>query len=125
MGRLKCDTVPLLTCDSGETQRFLEDSSQEHDDEEINEKTSKRNGINWIVAAAFIVADIAGGGVVTMPKAILTSGYLAGLLITFIVCAIFCYTGILLGQNWLIMCKRWPIYRKEHCRKPYQGIYKK
>lgn len=37
-------------------------------------------------------------------------------MITVAVC--FCYTAHLLGENWLIMRKRWPIYN-QHCRKPY------
>lgn len=80
MGRLKCDTVPLLSCDVGESQRFLDDSSNEQNEDESHSKDTalnvKSKGINWVTAGAFIVADIAGGGVVTMAGAILNAGFL-------------------------------------------------
>uniref|UniRef100_A0A914HYS4 cystathionine gamma-lyase n=1 Tax=Globodera rostochiensis TaxID=31243 RepID=A0A914HYS4_GLORO len=64
-----------------------------------------RTGLGWVTAALFIVADIAGGGVVAIPVALLNSGLLIAHLI---------------GKNWVTMCARWPdVYGKVHCRKPY------
>jgi hypothetical protein len=118
MVKLKYDTVPLLNSNQEENRRLSEDSISEGDDKSNN----NQNGIGWTTAAVFIVADIAGGGVVTIPSAILKSGgYLSGIIVTSIVCAIFTYTGILLGDIWIDMCRRWPVYRKEMCRKPYPG----
>uniref|UniRef100_A0A0N4ZB95 Aa_trans domain-containing protein n=1 Tax=Parastrongyloides trichosuri TaxID=131310 RepID=A0A0N4ZB95_PARTI len=78
----------------------------------------KINGLHWITTSLFIVADLAGGGIVAMPLAMVKSGLIAGLIIMFILFIVFTYTAHLLGQNWIRMCKNWPEYN-EHCRKPY------
>ncbi|VDM46092.1 unnamed protein product [Toxocara canis] len=82
------------------------------------EQFGKPNGLNWFTTTLFIVADMAGGGVVAMPIAMLQSGGIAGAIIIAILCVAFCYTAHLLSENWTIMCERWSVY-KEHCRKPY------
>uniref|UniRef100_A0A915ME09 Amino acid transporter transmembrane domain-containing protein n=1 Tax=Meloidogyne javanica TaxID=6303 RepID=A0A915ME09_MELJA len=77
-------------------------------------------GLNWITAALFIIADMAGGGVVAIPIALLNSGLLIGSLSILFIGTAFCYTAHLLGENWMTMCRRWPeVYGREHCRKPY------
>ena len=78
----------------------------------------KPHGLHWITAALFIVADMAGGGVVAMPTAMLKAGSIGGAINIIIIAVSFCYTAHLLGENWNAMCERWPVYR-EHCRKPY------
>ncbi|CEF59362.1 Amino acid transporter, transmembrane family-containing protein [Strongyloides ratti] len=78
----------------------------------------KLNGLHWITTSLFIVADLAGGGVVAMPLAMVKSGLMAGLLIMIILFIVFTYTAHMLGQNWIRMCQNWPEYN-EHCRKPY------
>uniref|UniRef100_A0AC34FNN6 Amino acid transporter transmembrane domain-containing protein n=1 Tax=Panagrolaimus sp. ES5 TaxID=591445 RepID=A0AC34FNN6_9BILA len=78
----------------------------------------KAHGLHWITAALFIVADMAGGGVVTLPIAMLAAGETAGTIGIIIIAISFCYTAHLLGENWNTMCRKWPVYR-DHCRKPY------
>uniref|UniRef100_A0A1I7SWI0 Aa_trans domain-containing protein n=1 Tax=Bursaphelenchus xylophilus TaxID=6326 RepID=A0A1I7SWI0_BURXY len=103
MRSLECaDSIPLLHSNEKSDMQFKQ----------------PKKGINWVIAAAFIVADMAGGGVVTMPVALLKSGGLIGGLVIFVVATAFCYTAHLLGENWTIMKKRWPEY-SSHCRKPY------
>uniref|UniRef100_A0A0K0EY53 Aa_trans domain-containing protein n=1 Tax=Strongyloides venezuelensis TaxID=75913 RepID=A0A0K0EY53_STRVS len=78
----------------------------------------KLNGLHWITTSLFIVADLAGGGVVAMPLAMVKSGLICGLIIMIILFVIFTYTAHMLGHNWIRMCQNWPEYT-DHCRKPY------
>ncbi|MFH4980548.1 hypothetical protein AB6A40_007257 [Gnathostoma spinigerum] len=79
---------------------------------------SKTASIGWFTAALFVVADMAGGGVVAMPSAMLKSGDIAGSFVMAALAVSFCYTAHLLSDNWSIMCDRWDDY-SYHCRKPY------
>ena len=86
----------------------------EVDDAEENPK----GGIGWFVAALFVVGDMAGGGLVALPTAMIQSGFWIGLLFSVVMTLMFMYTSCLLGRNWVILRRRWPVYRK-HCRQPY------
>lgn len=81
-------------------------------------KITNANGLGWLTTSLFIIADLAGGGVVAMPVAMLYSGHIAGTIVIITLGASFLYSAHLLSKNWLILRSRWDIY-KEHCRKPY------
>ncbi|CAJ0920067.1 unnamed protein product, partial [Mesorhabditis belari] len=83
-----------------------------------------KSKMHWIIAAIFLVADMVGGGVVVMPVAFKQSGMMMGCLFMVVICVIFEYTGWELGQVWVIMQERWPLY-KQHCRKPFPEMAKK
>uniref|UniRef100_A0AAF5PZH9 Amino acid transporter transmembrane domain-containing protein n=1 Tax=Wuchereria bancrofti TaxID=6293 RepID=A0AAF5PZH9_WUCBA len=78
----------------------------------------KPNGLHWITAALFLIADMAGAGIVAFPIAMTRSGTFGGIIILILLAITFCYTACILSKNWIIMCKRWTVYAK-HCRKPY------
>uniref|UniRef100_A0A914H4C3 Amino acid transporter transmembrane domain-containing protein n=1 Tax=Globodera rostochiensis TaxID=31243 RepID=A0A914H4C3_GLORO len=79
-----------------------------------------RHGINLFVAAFFIVAQMAGGGIVALPTAIIQSGLVPGLTLNVALTLMTVSTSIMLGKCWVLLRRRWPsIYRERHCHQPY------
>uniref|UniRef100_A0A914HP62 Amino acid transporter transmembrane domain-containing protein n=1 Tax=Globodera rostochiensis TaxID=31243 RepID=A0A914HP62_GLORO len=86
-----------------------------------NGKLRKARGLGWILAALFVVADMAGGGIVALPTAVVRCQFYPGLLILLFMALISTTSAIMLGQCWEILIRRFPAYRT-HCRKPYAEI---
>ncbi|XP_061176317.1 LOW QUALITY PROTEIN: uncharacterized protein LOC133185231 [Saccostrea echinata] len=81
------------------------------------------SGLSIPFAALFIVGEIAGTGVLALPKAIDDSGWIG--LVLIVACALLSsYTGSILGQAWLIVRERYPEY-KRHCPNPYPVLGEK
>uniref|UniRef100_A0A0R3RKB9 Aa_trans domain-containing protein n=1 Tax=Elaeophora elaphi TaxID=1147741 RepID=A0A0R3RKB9_9BILA len=90
-----------------------------------NEKHRNEQGLGWIITSFFIVGDLAGGGIVALPAAIVVFNLeffdekiLHGLIMNTVMALAMTYTAHMLGLSWTILQRRWPEYR-EHCRKPY------
>uniref|UniRef100_A0A1I8B0S5 Aa_trans domain-containing protein n=1 Tax=Meloidogyne hapla TaxID=6305 RepID=A0A1I8B0S5_MELHA len=96
----------------------------EKDIEQKSQEKSKKNGLGWFVACLFVVSDMAGGGLVALPTAMINSGFWPGILLSFLMTLIFMFTSKALGRNWVILRRRWPVYRK-HCRQPYPEMGKR
>lgn len=80
-------------------------------------------GLNWFVTGLFIVAQLAGGGIVALPTAVIQSGLWTGIFLNILLTIMACSTSIMLGKSWLILQRRWPvIYKDNHCREPYPEI---
>nr|CDJ94972.1 Amino acid transporter domain containing protein [Haemonchus contortus] len=75
-------------------------------------------GFSWLVAAVFIIGETAGSGLVAMPNAIKNTGLIGGPILLCLLAVVTSRTAMQLGDNWLIMQKRWPQYL-EPCRSPY------
>ncbi|VDK68476.1 unnamed protein product [Anisakis simplex] len=81
------------------------------------------HGMSWIITGLFVVGDLAGGGIVALPTATVQLGenhfdVYFGLFLTFVMTLCVAYTAYILGEAWVILQRKWPIYRS-HCRKPY------
>ncbi|CAD5231820.1 unnamed protein product [Bursaphelenchus xylophilus] len=81
----------------------------------------RKHGLNWIITGLFVVGDIAGGGLVALPTAMIQSQFWSGLVAMFIMTFVTGYTSYVLGLSWMILIKNWPEYRS-HTRKPYPEI---
>ncbi|XP_076031446.1 uncharacterized protein LOC143019568 [Oratosquilla oratoria] len=86
-----------------------------HDEEERRAK-----GLGVFLAAIFLVGEIAGAGVLALPRAVADLGW-CGLPLLVFLCVIIGYSGTRLGMCWVLVEERWPQYRNK-CRKPYPVI---
>uniref|UniRef100_A0A915CPH7 Amino acid transporter transmembrane domain-containing protein n=1 Tax=Ditylenchus dipsaci TaxID=166011 RepID=A0A915CPH7_9BILA len=88
-----------------------------------NGKLQKAKGLGWVVTGLFVVGDLAGGGLVALPTAMIQFGFFFGMFFTVLMSIIVSYTAYVLGQCWCILQRRWPeAYTQGHVRKPYPEI---
>ncbi|XP_063591326.1 uncharacterized protein LOC134768430 [Penaeus indicus] len=72
------------------------------------------------LAAAFLVAEMSGSGVLALPKAVANTGW-SGLPLMVLLCACVGFAGTRLAICWVLLEDRWPEYRQP-CRRPYPAI---
>lgn len=92
-----------------------------HSDVDMSKPFFNPAGLNWFVTGLFVVGDLAGGGIVALPTAIIQAEFWTGLIVCIILIAVVTYTAYVLGLSWNILLSTWPEYR-HHCRKPYPEI---
>ncbi|XP_045138356.1 amino acid transporter AVT1B-like [Portunus trituberculatus] len=79
-----------------------------------------QKGLGIMLTSFFLVAQVAGVGVLALPWAIAQTGWGGlALLIGLGVCVGVC--GVHLGTCWVILEERWPEYQRA-CRKPYPAM---
>ncbi|KAF2896920.1 hypothetical protein ILUMI_09256 [Ignelater luminosus] len=78
-------------------------------------------GLNTFTAAVFICGEMAGSGVLALPRAIVNSGGWIGLILLVVFCINAGYGGICLGYCWEILEERYPEHRSR-TRNPYATI---
>ncbi|KAI6230732.1 Transmembrane amino acid transporter protein [Aphelenchoides fujianensis] len=81
----------------------------------------RSHGLHWIITGLFVVGDLAGGGLVALPTAMIQSGFYYGMVGILVMCFVAGYTSYALGVSWMILLRRWPEYRS-HTRKPYPEL---
>ncbi|WKY08811.1 hypothetical protein Q1695_001750 [Nippostrongylus brasiliensis] len=79
------------------------------------------NGIGWFIVAVFLVDDVAGGGIVAIPTAMVQTEFYLGFLMFLVMLCVTMYTAYVLGLSWNILLNTYPEYRV-HCRNPYPEI---
>ncbi|XP_042857114.1 amino acid transporter AVT1J-like [Penaeus japonicus] len=94
--------------------------AQSHDSPlpQATEKTGRCLSVP--LAAAFLVAEMSGSGVLALPKAIANTGW-AGLPLMVLLCACVGFAGTRLAICWVLLEDKWPEYRQP-CRRPYPAI---
>ena len=63
-----------------------------------------------------MVGDLAGGGLVALPTAIVQLGFVIGMILAAVMNVVVMATAYMLGVSWNVLVRRWPEYRT-HCRK--------
>ncbi|XP_018022144.1 amino acid transporter AVT1B [Hyalella azteca] len=81
-------------------------------------------GLSVVVAGLFIVAQLAGAGFVSLPKALGNTGWL-GLPMMILFCVMVGLSATRLGFCWNILEERWPDQYSQPARQPYMEIAEK
>ncbi|XP_065353885.1 uncharacterized protein LOC135948501 [Cloeon dipterum] len=92
--------------------------------QETGTDNEKKHGISLWQAAIFIAAQIAGSGVLALPKAASDAGGWLGLGIMLVLCVNATFSGAHLGLCWAIAEKHYPDL-KAHVRNPYSTLGEK
>ncbi|XP_015927645.1 uncharacterized protein [Parasteatoda tepidariorum] len=80
----------------------------------------KKKGLSLCLASVFIVGEMAGSGVLALPRAVADAGW-SGIFLIIFCCAISLYAGICLGRSWSILEERYEEYAVKN-RHPYAAI---
>nr|XP_039263903.1 amino acid transporter AVT1E-like isoform X2 [Styela clava] len=85
------------------------------------QRKNEENRLGIATTALFIVGTMCGTGVLTIPQAVVNSGYIGPAII--LTCGIkAAYTGTLLGKCWAILRNRYPEYENDRITDPYPTI---
>ncbi|XP_064628605.1 uncharacterized protein LOC135488099 [Lineus longissimus] len=95
--------------------------AREHEKKtEVQETGDNGGGLKMPTAMVFVVGEMAGSGVLALPKAVDSLGWI-GLVLIVVCCLLAAYTGAILGKCWVILREVYPEYRN-HTRYPYPSI---
>ncbi|XP_054275599.1 uncharacterized protein LOC128994825 [Macrosteles quadrilineatus] len=83
-------------------------------------KNGSAEGLSVLGAAVLVAGEMAGSGILALPKAVIDCGW-PGLLLVLLFCLNACYGGTKLGNCWAILEERYPEHKKA-TRDPYPTI---
>ncbi|KAK3787089.1 hypothetical protein RRG08_013466 [Elysia crispata] len=97
------------------------DKPDDDDDEDVDISSSRPHGMNVMTTAVFIVGQVAGCGVLALPKALNDTGWI-GLAVIVMIAGVSVYTGVLLGRCWILLRERRSLSLDHEARQPYPAI---
>ncbi|GIX79464.1 aa_trans domain-containing protein [Caerostris extrusa] len=97
--------------------------TQKGDNHEGEEPAPRGKGLSLWLASIFIVAEMAGSGVLALPRAVADAGW-SGIAMIVFCGGLSLYSGVCLGRCWSIVEERYEGY-KEKNRYPYPTIAEK
>ena len=89
-----------------------------------SEEMVKAEGMGVMMTAIFIAGQMAGGGVLMLPGALVNTGPWGLLLLAYFTVN-GAYVGTRLGHCWIMVEEQFPELRREKCRDPYPTIAEK
>ncbi|XP_035213521.1 amino acid transporter AVT1J-like isoform X1 [Stegodyphus dumicola] len=92
----------------------------EGDSVELLPLADRKKGLSLWLAAIFIVGEMAGSGVLALPKALADAGW-SGVVVLLVCCVNSLYSGVCLGRCWTILEERYDEYKQKN-RYPYPTI---
>ncbi|KAJ8032545.1 Amino acid transporter AVT1D [Holothuria leucospilota] len=95
--------------------------SHDKEEESSEGENSLEGHYGIFTAAVFIIATVAGSGVVLLPSALAKTGW-TGMIALILTIILEIYTGALLGRCWIILQERFPATYKQQNRYPYPAI---
>jgi len=87
---------------------------------EKGEEPERKAGLSFGMASFFMVAQMAGAGFLSLPKAVANAGW-GGVVMIVVFCISVGFAASRLGRCWNILEERWDEYKKPS-RQPYQEI---
>ncbi|KAL7642164.1 UNVERIFIED_CONTAM: hypothetical protein RMT77_006724 [Armadillidium vulgare] len=93
---------------------------KEEEEVEQGETDKRKSGLSYGMAAFFMVAQMAGAGFLSLPKAVANASW-GGAFMIFFFCVSVAFSASRLGMCWSILEERWEEYRKP-ARQPYMEI---
>ncbi|XP_069161826.1 uncharacterized protein [Procambarus clarkii] len=94
---------------------------QEMSIQETVEGGISKIGLGFGTTAFFLVAQMAGAGFLSLPKAVANCGWI-GVLMMVMFCVIVGFSGTRLAASWMVLEERWPEEYRDACRTPYMEI---
>ncbi|GFY40899.1 aa_trans domain-containing protein [Trichonephila inaurata madagascariensis] len=91
--------------------------------EKQNDTSFRKKGLSVWLASIFIVGEMAGSGVLALPRAVADAGW-SGIALTILCGGMSLYSGISLGRCWSMVEERYEEH-KEKSRYPYPCIAEK
>ncbi|XP_042901098.2 uncharacterized protein [Parasteatoda tepidariorum] len=90
----------------------------------VEKKLGEREGYSFWIGTFFIVSNMAGSGVLVLPRALADTGW-GGIVFIILCCSASLYAGLCLARCWNILEERYVEFRNVRHRKPYPAIAEK